>query len=138
MIRFTRWHFFYKTPHTKHQILNEFDMLRIYHRQINTLFMLQKQPKHTYFQHQIEMKLSVMRNVCEKFVLKWIGMRFSGGKGQGFQALFLKHRFSDIQHAQKINDLLRSLDKSFYNLLFFQFELNRTPATMPCWEVFDP
>jgi hypothetical protein len=22
--------------------------------------------------------------------------------------------------------------------LFFKFELNRTPATMPCWEVFDP
>jgi len=38
----------------------------------------------------------------------------------------------------KVNDLLYQVDGIFCDPFVFRFELNRTPATMPCWEVFDP
>jgi len=38
----------------------------------------------------------------------------------------------------EINGPLYQVDDIFYDPLFFRFELNRTPAKMPCWEVFDP
>jgi hypothetical protein len=52
--------------------------------------------------------------------------------------MFSSTPYFSVSENLGINNLLYQVDDIFSNPLFSIFELNRTPATMPCWEVFDP
>jgi len=70
--------------------------------------------------------------------MRWIWNDTFRRKKAGLLNIFPATLYSSVLINLEINGLLNQVNDIFYDPFFIKFELNRTPATMPCWEVFDP
>jgi hypothetical protein len=70
--------------------------------------------------------------------MRWVWNETFRRKKPRFLNIFPSALYLSISVNLEINNLLYQVDDIFCNPFFSIFELNRTPATMPCWEVFDP